>query len=199
MESQYGLNKTSVSKGEHMRIAVVCGTNRAGALSRTLAAEVAECYRRLGHEVDTLDMAELPVEALDPTAYQQKPPAVQALVDRFLASDGAVFVIPEYNGGFPGVLKLFVDMLPFPQGFDARPCALIGLAAGQFKALRAVEHFQQIAGYRNAFLFPRRLFIGDSPNVLIDGKLADDELSQRLRDQASEFASFIAKLPGVRD
>ena len=177
-----------------MQIAVVCGTNREGALSRTLAAEVAQCYRQLGHQVDNLDMAELPPEALAATAYKEKTPAIQALIERFLACDGAVFVIPEYNGSYPGVLKLFVDMLPFPEGFDARPCAFIGLAAGQFKALRAVEHFQQVAGYRNAHLFPRRLFIGDSFNAFIDGELADDELSRRLREQAAEFADFIAKL-----
>lgn len=182
-----------------MRIAVVCGTNREGALSRTLAAEVAECYRNLGHEVDGLDMRELAPEALTPTAYGHRPPAVQALVDRFLASEGAVFVIPEYNGSYPGVLKLFIDMLPFPEGFEARPCAFIGLAAGQFKGLRAVEHFQQVAAYRNAHVLPRRLFIGDSFKAFIDGKLADDELSQRLRDQASEFSSFVARLSNARD
>ena len=182
-----------------MRIVVVCGTNREGAASRTLAKEAAECYRQLGHEVDDLDMAELPAAALAPTAYKEKSPEVQSLVDRFLSSDGAVFIIPEYNGSYPGVLKLFVDMLPFPEGFDARPCAFIGLAAGQFKALRAIEHFQQVAGYRNAHLFPRRLFIGESHKAFIDGKLADDELSQRLRDQASQFVTFVTRLSDADD
>ena len=101
-----------------MRIVVVCGTNRDGALSRGLATEAAECYKNLGHEVDLLDMAELPADALLPTAYKERPASVQALVDRFLASDGAVFVVAEYNGSYPGVLKLFVDMLPFPDGFN---------------------------------------------------------------------------------
>ena len=177
-----------------MRIAVVCGTNREGALSRLLAAEVAESYGQLGHEIDNLDMAELPPDALHPTAYKEKTPAIQALIDRFLSCDGAVFVIPEYNGSFPGVLKLFVDLLPFPEGFDLRPCAFVGLAAGQFKALRAVEQFQQVAGYRNAYLFPRRLFIGDSFSAFVDGKLADDELSQRLHDQAAKFSDFVAAI-----
>ena len=180
-----------------MRIAVVCGTNREGALSRDLACEVAKCYQLLEHEVDSIDMSELPEEVLTPTAYAEKSPKVQALIERFLNCDGAVFVIPEYNGSYPGVLKLFIDMLPFPEGFDARPCAFIGIAAGQFKALRAVEHFQQVAAYRNAYIFPRRLVIGDSFNTMIDGKLADDELSERLQEQAAQFATFISKLTAV--
>lgn len=175
-----------------MHIVVVCGTNRDGALSRMLATEAAECYRELGHDVDLLDMNELPSEALLPTAYKDQAENVKALVARFLKAEGAVFVVPEYNGSYPGVLKLFVDMLPFPEGFDSRPCAFIGLAAGQFKGLRAVEHFQQVAGYRNAHLYPRRLFIGDSFKQFVDGKLSDDELSKRLREQSAGFAKFAA-------
>lgn len=177
-----------------MHIVVVCGTNREGSQSRLLAQEAAEIYRQLGQSVDLLDMGELPPAVLLPTAYKNRAETVTALVDRFLKSDGAVFVIPEYNGSYPGVLKLFVDMLPYPEGFDSRPCAFIGLAAGQFKSLRAVEHFQQVAGYRNAYLFPRRVFIGDSFQQFVDGKLADDELSERLKKQADGFCSFVKSL-----
>ena len=177
-----------------MHVVVVCATNREGALSRLLANEVVESYRQRDQDVDLLDMNELPTEILDPTAYKEPAESVKALVQRFLRSDGVVFVIPEYNGSYPGILKLFVDMLPYPEGFDSRPCAFIGLAAGQFKGLRSVEHFQQVAGYRNAHLFPRRLFIGDSYKQFIDGKLADDELTQRLQDQAEQFIGFVEKM-----
>ena len=174
-----------------MHIVVVCGTNREGSLSRLLAKEIVESYESLADSVDLLDMNELPAEALLPNAYKEQADNVKSLVDRFLKADGAVFVVPEYNGSYPGVLKLFVDMLPYPAGFEGRPCAFVGLAAGQFKGLRSVEHFQQVAGYRNAHLFPQRLFIGDSFRQFVDGKLADDELSQRLKDQAAGFVSYI--------
>lgn len=177
-----------------MHIVVVCGTNRSGALSRLLSQEIVAAYQQRGHSVDLLDMQELPAEVLAPTAYKQPAENVTALVERFMKSDGVVFVVPEYNGSYPGILKLFVDMLPFPAGFDCRPCAFVGLAAGQFRSLRAVEHFQQVAGYRNAYLYPGRLFIGDSFKQFVDGKLSDDELSRRLQEQADGFVKFIAAL-----
>lgn len=177
-----------------MNIVVVCGTNREGALSRLLATEVAETYKQRDQQVDLLDMNELPAEVLQPTAYKDQPANVKQLVDRFLAADGVVFVIPEYNGSYPGVVKLFVDMLPYPEGFESRPCAFIGIAAGQFKSLRAVEHFQQVAGYRNAYMYPRRIFIGDSFKQFVDGKLSDDELTKRLHDQAEGFLKFIGNV-----
>ncbi|MCA9175981.1 MAG: NAD(P)H-dependent oxidoreductase [Planctomycetales bacterium] len=177
-----------------MNIVVVCGTNREGSLSRLLSAEVAESYEKRGHTADLLDMRELPTEVLDPNAYKEKGSALQAIVDRFLAADGVVFVIPEYNGSYPGILKLFIDMLPYPEGFDSRPCAFIGLAAGEFKSLRAVEHFQQVAGYRNAYIYPRRMFIGQSFQQFVDGRLSDDELSKRLQAQSDGFLCFIESL-----
>ena len=57
-----------------------------------------------------------------------------------------------------------------------------------------VEHFQQVAGYRHAHVFPRRLFIGDSYKQFVDGKLADDELSMRLKEQAEQFLEFIGRM-----
>ena len=177
-----------------MKITVVCATNRDGSLSRMLAKQAATCYEQLdGVEVDLLDMNELGAEFLEPKAYKEPSEAVTAIVQRFLACDGACFVVPEYNGSYPGILKLFVDMLPYPEGFDQRPCAFIGLAAGQFKGLRAVEHFQQVAGYRNAIQYPRRLFIGDSYKQFDfeSGSLKDEELAGRLQQQAEGFVDFI--------
>ena len=144
-----------------MRLATIPGTNRAGSLTVKLAQLVAADYRALGCEVDLLELT-LGPEFLEPTAYKQPKPAVTALVNRFLSCDAAVFLVPEYNGSYPGVLKLFVDMLPEREGFPQRPCAFIGLSAGRFSSLRSVEHFQGVVGYRSGYIFPVRVFIGDS-------------------------------------
>jgi NAD(P)H-dependent FMN reductase len=176
-----------------MHLVVICSTNRVGALARKLAIQTSGIYQAVGHSCDLLDMAELPASALDPQAYKCPSADLLGLIDRFLGADGVHFVVSEYNGSFPGVLKLFIDLLPYPQGLDNRPCALIGLAAGQFKGLRAVEQLQQIAGYRNALQFPRRLFLGDSQRLFNDqGRLADPELVTRLEEQCAGFLSFIA-------
>ncbi len=177
-----------------MRIVVIPGTNRTGSLSLVLAKLAVADYVALGHDVDLLELT-LGGEFLDPEAYKKPKPAVSTLVARFLAADGVVFLVPEYNGSYPGVLKLFLDMLPYPQGFDRRPCAFIGLSAGAFQALRAVEHLQGVAGYRNAFIYPNRVFIGDSYKQFdADGRLVDARLGERLRNQAVGFIQFITAL-----
>ena len=177
-----------------MHIAVIPGTNRAGAKSLRLAQLVAGDYRALGCSVDLIEL-QLTPEFLAPTAYKQPAPAVSALVGRFLAADRVVFIVPEYNGSYPGVLKLFIDMLPYPQGFDQRPCAFIGLSAGQFQGLRAVEQLQGVAGYRNAHCYPGRVFIGSSHQLFAAaGALDNPDLATRLVQQAAGFHHYIGQL-----
>ena len=104
-------------------------------------------------------------------------------------------VVPEYNGSMPGVLKYFIDLLPFPESFDGRPVAFTGVAAGMFGALRPVEQLQQVFGYRNAYLFPNRVFVMGVHEVLTDdGKIMDEKLQLRLVAQAKGFAGFIKSL-----
>ncbi len=177
-----------------MHIVIVPGTNRSGSLSLQLARLAQREYETLGCTVDLLEL-ELGPEFLEPSAYKQPKPAVSAMVQRFTRCDGALFVVPEYNGSYPGILKLFIDMLPYPQGFDKRPCAFIGLSAGQFQALRAVEHLQGVTGYRHAYNFPQRLFIGDSSKQFdAEGRLFDAKMAERLQLQAAAFVKFAQAL-----
>lgn len=178
-----------------MKITLVSGTNRPGSNTRKVAAQIAGFYEALGQPVDILDLAELPHELFLPTSYVEKPASFAPFSEAVLASDGLHVVTPEYNGGIPGVLKYFIDMLKFPESFERRPVAFTGVSAGMWGALRPVEQLQAIFGYRNAHLYPERVFM-PGINQLLDasGKLKDPEVSERLRSQARGFVHFVGKL-----
>ena len=140
-------------------------------------------------------LADLPAEVFHPAAYASKPPAFQAIQQRVLDAAGLHIVTPEYNGSFPGVLKYFIDMLKFPESFEQKLVAFVGLASGVWGGLRAVEQLQMVFGYRNAHIFPERLFIPSVRSKLdADGHLLDAELNQRLAKQAQGFACFATHL-----
>ena len=110
-------------------------------------------------------------------------------------SSGLVFVVPEYNGSIPGALKLFIDLLPYPESFEGRPVCYIGVASGQFGALRAVEHLQQVFGYRNAYNFPKRVFVPAVHEVAnLENGITDENLKARLSEQAIAFLAFCRSL-----
>lgn len=178
-----------------MKIVVVNGTNRKGSLSRGLSTWCGEQLEQQGHTVDVLDCAEMGPAFIAPDAYKEPAAEVTTLVKRFMDSDGVVFVVPEYNGSYPGIVKLFIDMLPYPEGFESRPCMFVGVAAGQFAGLRAVEHLQQVAGYRNAHIYPRRTFISDSyKTIAADKGPLDGELAQRIQHNLMGFITYISAL-----
>ena len=139
-------------------IFIISGTNRPGSNTRKVAAHVEAIYKSLSVKTQLLDLAEMPPDIFSPASYATKPAGFSKFTDAILAADGLVIVTPEYNGGIPGVLKYFIDMLPFPESFEHRPVCFVGLAAGIWGALRPVEQLQAIFGYRNAYICDRNAF-----------------------------------------
>lgn len=177
-------------------IAVISGTNRLSNNTIKVARQVAEIFRGNGETVELMDLRNLPAAAFTPEAYGDKPESfLRDFTDKLLAADGVVMVVPEYNGSFPGILKHFVDLLPFPESFQCRPVAFIGLSAGYYGALRAVEQMQMVFAYRNAHLFNQRVFLPAVHKLLgEDGKISDPEVQARLEEQALRFCAYIRDL-----
>ena len=176
-------------------ITIIVGTNRTGSVSAQVAAFVAKVYDELDINNRVLDIADLPPETFSPNAYVEKPPRVVEFTEQILASSGLFVVTPEYNGSMSGALKLFIDMLPFPESFEDRPVSYIGISAGQFGGLRPVEHLQQVFGYRNALNFPRRVFIPGVGSVMKQsGGLEASDYGKRIREQAKSFAEYCKAL-----
>ena len=180
-------------------LTLIVGTNRPGSNTRKVAAQIESVYAALGVRLNVLDLAELPPEIFSPASYAEKPATFKRFTDGVLNASGLIVVTPEYNGSLPGVLKYFIDMLEFPESFERRPVCFVGVAAGQWGALRPVEQLQMIFGYRNAFLYPERVFIpGISQQLDENGGLKDAELVGRLRSQATGFIVFVERLKNVR-
>jgi NAD(P)H-dependent FMN reductase len=178
-------------------ITLIVGTNRPGSNSRKVAAQIEGFYAELNVPLHVLDLANLPSEIFSPTSYAEKPKSFLPFADAILKSDGLHVVTPEYNGSVPGVLKYFIDMLKFPESFEHKPVCFTGVAAGIWGALRPVEQLQAIFGYRNAYIFPVRVFLPQINNLLdAAGKIKDAELRDRLKAQADGFAKFVNKLKG---
>jgi len=180
-------------------IALIVGTNRPGSNTRKVAAQIESFYAELKVPLHILDLAKLPPEIFSPASYAEKPKSFHPFADAVLKSDGLHVVTPEYNGSVPGVLKYFIDMLKFPESFEQKPVCFTGLAAGIWGALRPVEQLQAIFGYRNANIFPTRVFLPQINDLLDEsGKLKDAELTERLKMQAKGFAGFVEKFKSVK-
>jgi chromate reductase len=180
---------------EHDFIYLICGTNRPNSTTQRVTRRVEQHYHEAKIRCEFLGLDSLPLEIYSPAAYALKPAAFEPFQQKVLDAAGLHIVLPEYNGSFPGALKYFIDMLRSPGSFEHKPVALVGLASGLWGGLRAVEQLQMIFGYRNAHIFPDRVFIpGVSQKFLKDGTIADPAIDQRLQKQAAEFARYCGLL-----
>src|SRR5688572_24554590 len=96
-------------------ITIIQGTNRPDSnteyVSRHVQDIVSSAYQ---DKIGYVSMADLPAEVLlcDPYDLQTIPPKLIAIQDQFLIpAQKFIWISPEYNGSFPGVLKLFIDCL----------------------------------------------------------------------------------------
>lgn len=177
---------------------LLVGTNRPGANSRRISALIEHFYAEMKVPLAVIDLAKLPLDLFLPASYRDKPASFTPFSDTILRSSGLHVVTPEYNGGMPGVLKYFIDMLKFPESFERRPVCFTGVAAGVWGALRPVEQLQSIFGYRNAYVYPERVFIPRVHEQLDEaGGLKDAELLARLQAQAVGFVDFVERLKGI--
>ena len=177
------------------QVLVIAGTNRPGSNALKVAQVLLGCYRDASVDAQLYSLADMPAEIFDPACYATKPPAFLQVQNRVLDAGGLHVVTPEYNGSFPGVLKYFIDMLKFPESFERKPVAFTGEAAGAWGALRSVEQLQHIFGYRNAYVYPDRVFIPQI-NQKLDpgGRITDPDIAARLAAQAKGFGAFVQTL-----
>lgn len=175
-------------------IHILVGTNRPQSRSAQIAEIIKPYYEAGGQEVTIMNLADIGLDELRNESYgETKPEKINKAVDELLHTEGLVVVVPEYNGSMPGALKYFIDHWKYPDSFEHRPVAFIGLG-GIFGGLRPVEHLQQVFGYRNAFVFPDRIFLQNIWGILKEGQIQDEQLSQLLAKQALDFCRFIKAL-----
>lgn len=172
---------------------IISGTNRAGSRTRQVAGLIQDIYTNLGESTRIIDLCEVPLSYSATQNYGgAHPEDLQGVINQVDSAEGLVVVCPEYNGSYPGALKFFIDHWSFPRSFEHRPVCLVGLG-GRYGGLRPVEHLQQVFNYRNAHVFPNRVFLFNIWDQMKAGQVSAESFGL-LKDQASGFVRYMAAL-----
>src|SRR6266516_1043756 len=115
-------------------IPLILGTERAVRQSENVARFVFEqTKKRADVETELIDVRELPMK-LDDAGEQMKDPKFSAAIER---CDGLIIVTPEYNHGYPGLLKHALDMNL--KEYIHKAVGICGVSAGPFGGARVIE------------------------------------------------------------
>ena len=116
-------------------IPVILGTPRQGRQSEHAAKfVVSEMQKRPEIETELIDVRTLKM-TLDDAGQAM---ADSDYVNKIVRCDGLVIVVPEYNHGYPGMLKHALDMCL--EEYIHKAVGLCGVSAGPFGGARVIEN-----------------------------------------------------------
>jgi chromate reductase len=140
-------------------ITIIAGTNRPASKTLTLASYYHNALDQRGISSEIISLTDLPAEFMVSDLYGKRSEMFKPIQEKISASTKFLFVVPEYNGGFPGVLKTFIDGCTFPDSFYGKKAALTGISSGKYGNIRGIEHFTGICHYIHLHVMPLRLHI----------------------------------------
>lgn len=173
------------------RIAVVVGSLRADSYNRQVAEAMTRLPAAEGHQFDFLEIGDLPLYNQDDDA---NPPRQAVRLKRQIrASDGVMFVTPEYNRGLPGVLKNAIDHASRPYGDSAwagKPAGMLGVSIGAIGTALAQKDLRGVLGYLDMPTLGQ-------PETYIqwtDGLVTDGQIAEKSRDFLDKWMTAFLKL-----
>ena len=165
-------------------ITIISGSNRADNNTRKIAEE----YQRILKDRN-LDSELL---ALDETAVYTRDAEFISMENKYLApADSFIIIFPEYNGSYPGILKLMIDNSDVGKSWKFKKALLTGVATGRAGNLRGLEHLTGSLLHMKTFVHPNRLPISVVNKVMDEGNhINDPSTLQAINTQLDEFLTF---------
>jgi chromate reductase, NAD(P)H dehydrogenase (quinone) len=170
---------------------IISATNRPGSSTLKVAKYYQKQLREKGVEAGLLSLSGLPDNLIKTDMYGQRSTEFQIIQDLITKTNKFLFIIPEYNGSFPGVLKVFIDACSFPESFYDKKAALVGISSGKYGNIRGIDHFTGVCHYMHLNVMSLKLHIASIKTELnADGELFKEDTLKFTNEQLDKFIRF---------
>jgi chromate reductase, NAD(P)H dehydrogenase (quinone) len=165
-------------------ITIISGTNRKDNNTK----KVAIAYQRLLVEKNI----ESKVLALDEHNVYERNEAFVEMENEYLKhTKKIIFVLPEYNGSYPGILKIMIDNSDVKTAWPNKKALLVGVATGRAGNLRGLEHLTGSLMHLKMIVHHNRLPISSIHTLLNEaGEITDADTLKTMNNQLDEFINF---------
>ncbi len=165
-------------------ITIISGTNRKGSSTKKVSLMYKNFLTERNIESKILDLEVFEVYKRN-AAFEQMENEFLKSVDKF------IFVLPEYNGSYPGILKLMIDNTDAGNVWPNKKALLVGVASGRAGNLRGLEHFTGSLMHLKMIVHHNRLPISSIHNLLNEvGEITDAGTLKTINTQLDEFINF---------
>jgi Predicted flavoprotein len=173
-------------------ICVIACTNRPNSYSLKISEYYIELLKKEGVTCTLIDLNKLPESYLFSALYhnQGKDELFNSIKKTIAEAEKFVFVVPEYNGSFPGVLKAFIDGLDYPASFKNKKSALLGISSGVMGGSLALSHLTDILNYLGMHVLASKPRITRVEKTFVDGEINDALVKDLISIQVKDLLNF---------
>jgi len=172
-------------------ITIIASTNRPGSSTLKMAKYYQQKLQEKGVEAGVLSLAQLPPNLIETDLYGKRSPEFAQIQKTITQTDKFIFVIPEYNGSYPGVLKVFIDACDFPASFYDKKVALVGVSSGKYGNIRGIDHFTGVCHYVHLNVMALKLHISGIHKEFDEaGGLLNADTLKFTNEQIDKFILF---------
>ena len=172
-------------------ITIISGTNRPSSNTLKVAKYYQKTLMSKGLESKLFSLEDLPDTLIASDLYGKRSEGFQRIQEMVSQTTKFLFVIPEYNGSFPGVLKTFIDACDFPDSFYDKKAALVGVSSGKYGNIRGIDHFGGVCSYLHLNVLPLRIHISTIKTELDEsGDFYKDDTLKFTHQQIDKFIAF---------
>jgi NAD(P)H-dependent FMN reductase len=173
-------------------IIIICGTNRPNSTTKKICTLYQELLASYGAESRILDLYDLPADFTKTALYSNSGKNPEFNEFRQIVEDHQkfVFVVPEYNYSYPGVLKAFIDGLKYPDSFTNKKAALVGLSSGMQGGAVALSHLTDILMYMGVNLVGLQIKLSRIEANMEGTKITSPVYNQLLKTQVERLIAF---------
>ncbi len=162
---------------------IISGTNRPGSHSEKVAIEYERILKNKNINATLFSLKGLNV-------LQRSPEYVKAESGILIPTKKFIFIIPEYNGSYPGVLKAMIDNSDVKKTWNYKKALLTGVATGRAGNLRGMDHLADTLHYMKMNVFYNKLPISVVDKVMDGEGHLDNATLNAINNQLDEFIQF---------
>ena len=180
-------------------ITIFSGTNRKNSATTKIAKQAFDIFKNnTDEEIKFFSLENLPDNILHIDMYgsENQSSELREIQNEFLIpSNKLYFVIPEYNGSYPGILKLFIDacsVRAYKESFHGgKKAAFMGISSGRAGNLRGMEHFTGVLNYLHISVMPPHQPISNIEKLLDEsGNVQDADTLKAMENHIRKFIQF---------
>jgi len=163
---------------------IISGTNRPGSHTEKVARQYQKIFRAKGIEAKIFSLQGLDV-------LEKNPDFLKAENEFLVPTQKFIFLTPEYNGSFPGVLKAMIDISDIRKTWWGKKALLTGVSTGRAGNLRGMDHLTGVLNYVRMIVHHNKLPISVIDKVMDEGgTITDKNTLLAIDQQVDEFINF---------